>query len=127
MMREALAVTRALGDPTRLRILMALDGHELCVCQIIELVRLAPATVSKHLSILYQAGFLESRKVGRWVFYRFEPAGRSAGTRAALWRQLRKSLQAEETILADRKRLTSLLRINPELLCRRQTGKRQAR
>ena len=52
-MREFMAVARALGDENRVRMLLALEGGELCVCQITELFGLAASTTSKHLSILY--------------------------------------------------------------------------
>ena len=60
----------ALSDPNRVRALVALRGRELCVCQLVELLELAPSTVSRHLKILAQAGLVESRKQGRWVYYR---------------------------------------------------------
>ncbi len=69
-MRDFMTVIKALADENRVRTLMALRERELCVCEIIELLGLAPSTVSKHLSILYQAGLIESRKDGRWVYYR---------------------------------------------------------
>jgi DNA-binding transcriptional ArsR family regulator len=47
------------------RILLALRGGEMCVCQITELFGLAVSTTSKHLSILYQARLVDSRKDGR--------------------------------------------------------------
>jgi len=59
----------ALADPNRVRALMALRGGERCVCEIIELLNLAPSTVSKHMSILKQAGLVSSRKDSRWVYY----------------------------------------------------------
>jgi DNA-binding transcriptional ArsR family regulator len=46
------------------------DFGELCVCQIIELLGLVPSTVSKHMSILKQAGLVENRKEARWMYYR---------------------------------------------------------
>jgi len=49
---------------------MAIYNRELCVCRIIELLQLAPSTVSKHLTILKQAGLIEGRKEGRWMHYR---------------------------------------------------------
>ena len=68
-MREFLEITKALSDINRVRILMALKKRELCVCQITELLELAPSTVSKHMSILDHARLVESRKDGRWVYY----------------------------------------------------------
>jgi DNA-binding transcriptional ArsR family regulator len=68
-MRQFMAVIKALADENRVRALMALRGGELCVCQIIEFLALAPSTVSKHMSILKQAGLVEATKRGRWVYY----------------------------------------------------------
>ena len=53
-MREFMAVTKALSDPGRVRILLALRRRELCVCQITGLFGLATSTVSKRLSVLFQ-------------------------------------------------------------------------
>ena len=75
-MKDYLAITKALSDQTRVRALVCLRGGELCVCQIIRVLRLSPATVSKHMSILYQADLVERRKDGRWHYYRL--AGRGA-------------------------------------------------
>ena len=83
-MREFMAVTRALADPNRVRIVLALRRRELCVCQITELFGLAPSTVSKHLSILHHAGLIQSRKTERWVYYRLPDKTAPAAVREAL-------------------------------------------
>ena len=54
-MRDVVTIAKALSDDNRVHIVAMLDGRELCVCQVIELLELAPSTVSKHLSILKQA------------------------------------------------------------------------
>lgn len=64
-MRVFLNITKALADENRIRALLALRQGELCVCQITGPFGLAPSTISKHLSILSQAGLLNSRKEGR--------------------------------------------------------------
>lgn len=69
-MRDLMAVLKALADENRVRILGAVRQRELCVCQIVELLGLAQSTVSKHVSILHQARLVESRKEGRWMYYR---------------------------------------------------------
>jgi DNA-binding transcriptional ArsR family regulator len=69
-LREVLEIHKALSDANRLRALIALSDNELCVCQITELLQLAPSTVSKHLSILKQADLVEMRKESRWIYYR---------------------------------------------------------
>jgi len=61
-------LTKALADESRVRAVLALRQGELCVCQITELFGFAPSTVSKHLSILFQANLVESRKDGRWIY-----------------------------------------------------------
>ena len=112
-MRELMAVTKALGDRNRVRACMMLRGGERCVCQIIELLSLAPSTVSKHLAILEQARLVEKRKLGRWIYYR--RAGRSAPrpVRNAL-RWLDASLAEDEQVMEDRKQLERILKIDPE-------------
>ena len=85
-MRELVEILKALADESRLRALCVLQGRELCVCQIVDLLRLAPSTVSKHMTILRQAGLVASRKKGRWIYYRFAPrSGRPEVREAIRW------------------------------------------
>jgi len=49
---------------------MMVKDREPCVCQIVEILEYAPSTVSKHLSILKEAGLIDSYKKGRWVYYK---------------------------------------------------------
>ena len=74
-MREFLTIAKALADESRASTLMFLHGGELCVCELIDLLGLAPSTVSKHMAILHQAGLVETRKEGRWVYYRLADEG----------------------------------------------------
>ena len=60
---------KALGDETRQRILSLLSSREMCVCELIIALNMTQPTTSHHLSILEDAGLVESRKEGRWVFY----------------------------------------------------------
>lgn len=66
---DFMQVIKALTDENRVRILMALRGRELCVCQITGMLDLSPSTTSKHLSILRQARLIDSQKKGKWVYY----------------------------------------------------------
>ncbi len=103
-MRDFIIVAKALADDNRVRALMALRERELCVCDIIELLGLAPSTVSKHLSIMYQAGLLESRKDGRWVYYRLaENDGAPAAVSAISW--VTDCLKNDRTICEDNRRI----------------------
>ncbi|MDA8130812.1 MAG: metalloregulator ArsR/SmtB family transcription factor [Elusimicrobia bacterium] len=82
-MQDILRITKAAADETRLKILKLLKRGELCVCHVTEGLKLAPSTVSKHLSILEAAGLIETRKLGRWVHCRL-PASPKGESRAAL-------------------------------------------
>lgn len=77
-MFDFITVCRALSDENRVRILMALRGRKLCVCQITAFLDLAPSTTSKHLSILRQARLIEGSKDGRWVYYRLATSARTS-------------------------------------------------
>ena len=66
------SVLKALGQPTRLQILDLLKDGERCVCEIFPAINQEQANVSKHLSILKQAGILESRKDGLRILYRIK-------------------------------------------------------
>jgi DNA-binding transcriptional ArsR family regulator len=76
---RAVEIASALSDATRVRILMALCGGELCACQIVMLIGLAQSTVSKHLSVLKQAGLVTSRKCGRWIYFKLADDCRKRG------------------------------------------------
>lgn len=116
-MREFLAITKALSDENRVRALMALAGGELCVCQIIELLGLAPSTVSKHMSILLQAGLVETRKAGRWIYYRQAEEPDLPCVRQALAMAL-ESLGRDPRIRDDARTLKGVRRMSREELCR---------
>lgn len=118
-MREFMAVTKALADETRVRMLLALRDGELCVCQITELFGLAASTISKHLSILYQAGLVDSRKDGRWIYYSLPAKGAPAPAREAI-RWVAKSVAEDSRTVEDAARLKKILAMDPVELCKRQ-------
>ena len=118
-LRDVLNLTRALGDATRLRVLLALQRGELCACQITELFGLAPSTMSKHLYLLRQAGLVDSRKNGRWIHYRLPGAQAPVAVREALdW--VTKSLADDPSALEDARNLKRILKSDPAELCKRQ-------
>jgi ArsR family transcriptional regulator, arsenate/arsenite/antimonite-responsive transcriptional repressor len=75
---ESLAQTlKALADPARLRLLSIVASsvdQEACVCDLIDPVGLSQPTVSHHLKVLTEAGFLSRSKRGTWAYYRLVPA-----------------------------------------------------
>jgi len=60
---------KAVGEPTRLKIIEMLATEEMCVCEIIDRLNLSQPAVSHHLKTLRQAGIISDRKEGKWVFY----------------------------------------------------------
>lgn len=68
-MKDVVKVFKAIADESRLRILGMLQGKTLCVCEIAEVLGLAPSTVSRHLKALEDSGLLHREKAGLWVEY----------------------------------------------------------
>ncbi|WP_374197777.1 ArsR/SmtB family transcription factor [Microbacterium sp. EST19A] len=64
---------KALGDPTRVRLLSliaASDGGEACICDLTDPVGLSQPTVSHHMKLLVDAGLATREQRGRWAYYR---------------------------------------------------------
>lgn len=117
-----MAIVKALGDVNRVRALMALRGNELCVCQIIEFLGLAPSTVSKHMSILKQARLVDTRKDGRWVYYRLAGHDSAPQIQEAIeW--LSKSLAGDAAVRKDEIRLKEVLKWDLAVTCSAQGKK----
>jgi ArsR family transcriptional regulator len=65
-------IAKALAHPSRLLMMDVLQERERCVCELTELVGADQSTVSKHLSVLKQAGLVEDRKQGTMIYYRIK-------------------------------------------------------
>jgi len=110
----SVAAARALGHPARLRTIAMLRSGELCVCQITEVVGLAPSTVSAHLKELKQARLVTERKDGRWVYFSLAD---NENTRS--WIDAALSQLADDPQLsADSGLVAELRRLPVEELCR---------
>jgi len=71
--RQLARVFKALGDPTRVRLISliaAADGAEACICDLTDPVGLSQPTVSHHMRLLVQAGLVTREQRGRWAYYR---------------------------------------------------------
>lgn len=116
MLEQFEQVGRAIGDPSRVRILKLLEPGELCVCQITAVLGLAPATVSKHLSLLRAAGLLQQRRDGKWVYYRL--ADREFNPYAQAFLHLvGASLSDDVTVKEDRRVLAMVNAVPLQVLC----------
>ncbi|NLW33048.1 MAG: winged helix-turn-helix transcriptional regulator [Fibrobacter sp.] len=114
-------VTKALSDSNRVRALCALRKGELCLCQIIELLGLAPSTISKHMSILKQAGLVNSRKDGRWVYYRLADKKDEIFIQDIIKLSLL-GLEQDQQVVADDRQMAEINSWGLEMLCKRNKG-----
>ncbi|MCA9758753.1 MAG: winged helix-turn-helix transcriptional regulator [Candidatus Eisenbacteria bacterium] len=116
-------IGKAIADESRLRILNALRGGELCVCQIVELLGLAPSTTSKHLNQLRRSGLLRARKKGTWVWYRLAHGADETSPDpriVAMLDWVLASLANEEPFVRDLETLQDILTVEREEIAQRQ-------
>jgi DNA-binding transcriptional ArsR family regulator len=117
-MRTYEAVMKAAADPTRVRILKMLEAGELCVCQIVSVLDLSQATVSKHLFLLKAAGLVRDRKEAKWVHYRL--TGKDSSVYAcAVLRNLRRWLSDDPVIARDVNRTAQAREMGARTICAR--------
>ena len=80
-------VFKALGDPTRVRLLSliaAADGGEACICDLTAPVALSQPTISHHMKLLADAGLVTREQRGKWAYYRVIDAAMRSGGQALL-------------------------------------------
>jgi ArsR family transcriptional regulator len=70
---QASALLKALAEPLRLRVIEALGEGERCVCDLTAELGLAQSKLSFHLKVLREAGLIDGRQQGRWMYYRLRP------------------------------------------------------
>jgi ubiquinone/menaquinone biosynthesis C-methylase UbiE/DNA-binding transcriptional ArsR family regulator len=98
----------ALADPTRSRILLLLDRHELTVSELCSVLQLPQSTVSRHLKLLADDGWLVSRGEGTSRFYKMVPNRLDAATRQ-LWSLVRSQVAGAVGSAQDARRAESVL------------------
>jgi ArsR family transcriptional regulator len=94
----------ALADPTRLRLLNLLDGREVCVCYLVEILRQGQPKISRHLAYLRKAGVVSARREGKWIHYRMER--RNDAATAAVLDAVLASIRMDRLMQVDLTRLT---------------------
>jgi ArsR family transcriptional regulator len=114
-MKEFIKTIKALSDPNRVKIVKMLQRKSMCVCELQVALGVAQPTVSKHLKILEEAGFVRYEKDGLWVNYHLTD-GSSSPYVASLLGNLRHWLEEEPEVARLRKELPM---INREDICRK--------
>jgi ArsR family transcriptional regulator, arsenate/arsenite/antimonite-responsive transcriptional repressor len=94
---------RALGDPTRLRLLNLMAEQEICVCYFTEVIGAPQPKISRHLAYLRRAGLVAARREGKWMHYRL--AAPPSPQAAAILKSVLDALKQETQLRRDLQRL----------------------
>jgi len=93
----------ALCDRTRLRLLNLMDGREVCVCYLVEILGQSQPKISRHLAYLRRAGVVAARREGKWMHYKIV-VPRHAGA-AGILRETLSAIREEKAMQTDLARL----------------------
>ncbi len=74
-MKKLVNFFKAIGEETRYKILIMLIKEEMCICELIEELKLSQSAVSHHVKILKQANLVNDRRNGKWIFYSINKEG----------------------------------------------------
>jgi len=111
-MRNIVKALKALSDETRLRIFNLLLERECCVCEVMQALDISQTRASRNLSVLYDAGFLKLRKDGLWSLYSIDREGMQEHL-SDFVEAVRKALERNKVVEADRERLRKAERVGP--------------
>ena len=100
---EIALVFRTLSNPTRLRLLNLLSQGEVCVCHLADTLDVVQPKVSRHLAYLKRAGFVETRRDGKWMHYQWSKQSHPL-TRVVL-DELRSWMDQDGVMNRDRQKL----------------------
>jgi ArsR family transcriptional regulator len=107
MKRDHVNLFKALGDPNRIRIMKMVSVRELCLCELREILGLSNSTVSKHLTILRDAGLLLDSKEGKWVNFRVNADADQQVIRSVI-SLIGESFNDDDAVRADLKRIRTV-------------------
>jgi DNA-binding transcriptional ArsR family regulator len=109
IMKKAVKIFKALSEPTRLRIMLLLMKRDLCVCELIFILKMAQSRVSQQLRILRDADLVEDTRDGHWIIYRATAAAREA-LEALFQTVLKEEIERSSEILRDAGQMDICLR-----------------
>lgn len=102
-MERIATMFKALSDNTRLRIVNLLLEGELCVCDVMKVLKITQSKASRHLTYLKNAGLVKSRRAGLWMHYWLTPP--ENGVQRKLLAAVRQSREQIDLLRRDLKRL----------------------
>lgn len=110
-----MALARALAEPSRVRILAALQGGELCVCELCDALEMGQSTLSTHLQAIRRAGLVDVRRQGKWNYYSLSEPGRAWVE--AVFGLFGGRLASDRGLKSDARRLAGRLRLRQGGAC----------
>lgn len=114
-MNELVRTAKAFADPSRVRVLAALRGRELCVCELCDALGVTQSTLSTHLQVIRGAALVSARKQGKWMYYSIaSEAGQLVRT---LFQSFGGSLKSNATLRRDAKKLNRRLSLRSNGSC----------
>jgi ArsR family transcriptional regulator len=113
--REVSYLGQAIADPTRVRVVAALRRAELCVCDLVDALKISQSTLSGHLQVLRQTGMVVTRKEGRWVYYSLDK--RKAALIDAVFSHIEADVGSDPWLLRDGERVDGRLAIRENGRC----------
>jgi ArsR family transcriptional regulator len=108
-MRDLLKVLKAAADKNRLRILKMLEQKDMCVCELSAALGITQPSVSKHLSLLKEAGLVNDKRNGQWIDYKLSE-DRINQYAPVLLKQLKPWINDDPCVKQDRKTAATLRR-----------------
>jgi ArsR family transcriptional regulator, arsenate/arsenite/antimonite-responsive transcriptional repressor len=114
-MKDLISASKALADPSRVRILAALRERELCVCELCDALEATQSTLSTHLQVIRSSGLASARKEGKWMYYAITPDAKRLVD--ALFKFFSESLSADATLQQDAKKLRQRLSLRDNGAC----------
>lgn len=110
-MKDIVKIFKALSDPTRLRIVLLLRQRELCVCELMFVLKMEQSRVSHHMRVLRDAGIVEDVRNGRWIIYRVPEEAQSL-LEGLLAGTLRERIELSREASGDSRKLESCIQEN---------------
>jgi ArsR family transcriptional regulator len=112
---ELISVGKAFADATRVRILAAVRNRELCVCELCDALDVTQSTLSTHLQVIRDAGLVNTRKQGKWVYYSLNP--KVTPLLESIFDFFDRGLKANRTIQSDARKLARRLNERKDGAC----------
>lgn len=114
-MQDLLTAAKVFSEPKRVRVLAVLRHGDLCVCELCDALELPQSTLSTHLQLLRQSGFVRTHQEGKWIYYGLAAAGRRQVE--AFFSLFEDTLGADKRLRRDADRVQQRITLRTDGLC----------